>query len=446
MPTTLTSDQILALAPDTSSASSGRGLANTRKWASLGQSDVAVWGECQGSGKDPYRVQIDLREPAFRCSCPSRKFPCKHGIGLLLLLANQPAAIPAGDAPAWVSEWLGKRDQSAQKKAETKSTPPDPTTEARRTAAQSRAVAAREAKVAAGLADLERWLRDQVRQGLATLQGQGARPWDTMAARMVDAQAPGVARLLRAMGGLPASGEGWQGRLMERIARAHLLIEGYKRRDALPPDLLLELRTQIGWAQDQDTVRAGPPVGDSWLAVGQRVEEEDGLRVQRTWLWGLETGRAALLLFYAAQNQSLERSLVVGTALAADMAFFGGTYPLRALMTERRAQPITATELPGYPSIDAGVAAYSAALARNPWLEQFPMPLRGVTPVASGGGWLARDSEGRMLPLRIRGAQGWRMLALSGGRPLDLFGEWDGQILAPLSLWADGRVRHLRQE
>lgn len=446
MPTTLTSEQIIALAPDTSSASAGRGLANTRKWANLGQSDLAVWGECQGSGKDPYRVQIDLREPAFRCSCPSRKFPCKHGIGLLLLLANQPAAIPNGAPPAWVSEWLSKREQSAQKKAETKAAPSDPNAEARRTAAQNRAVAAREAKVAAGLADLERWLRDQVRQGLATLQGQGTRPWDAMAARMVDAQAPGLARLLRAAGGISASGEGWQGRLLERLARIHLLIEGYKRRDTLPPDLLLELRTQIGWPQDQDMVRAGPAVSDSWLAVGQRVEEEDQLRVQRTWLLGLETGQAALLLFYAPQNQPLERSLVVGTALAGDMAFFGGTYPLRALMTERRAQPVTATELPGYPTIDAGMLAYSAALARNPWLEQFPIALRQITPLLIDGRWLVRDSAGHVLPLRIRGAQGWRMLALSGGRPLDLFGEWDGQILAPLSLWADGRVRHLRQE
>jgi uncharacterized Zn finger protein len=27
-------------------------------------------------------VSVDLSGPAFRCTCPSRKFPCKHGLAL----------------------------------------------------------------------------------------------------------------------------------------------------------------------------------------------------------------------------------------------------------------------------------------------------------------------------------------------------------------------------
>ena len=85
MPTTLTAEQILALAPDPASARAGQGLANARKWATLGCDMRSAWGECQGSAREPYRTQIDLSEPAFRCSCPSRKFPCKHGLGLFNL-------------------------------------------------------------------------------------------------------------------------------------------------------------------------------------------------------------------------------------------------------------------------------------------------------------------------------------------------------------------------
>ena len=80
-------EQILALAPDASAAKAGNALAQKSKWLRLGFDSRAVWGECQGSGKEPYRTKIDLREPAFACSCPSRKFPCKHGLGLFLLLA-----------------------------------------------------------------------------------------------------------------------------------------------------------------------------------------------------------------------------------------------------------------------------------------------------------------------------------------------------------------------
>src|SRR6266700_2307982 len=106
---TFTTEQILAMAPDTSSATAGKALASPGKWVTLGCSEAAVWGECQGSGSKPYEVDIDLSEPAFRCSCPSRKFPCKHGLGLLLLFAGQPGALAAGAKPDWVVAWAAKR-------------------------------------------------------------------------------------------------------------------------------------------------------------------------------------------------------------------------------------------------------------------------------------------------------------------------------------------------
>src|SRR5687768_12992448 len=130
-------EQIIALAPDAASAKAGRGLATAGKWQNVGQDERALWGECQGSGAKPYQTVIDLNEPAFKCSCPSRKFPCKHALGLFLLIANQTANPGAGStasttttsgiattahtgtAPAWAAEWLAKRDTEAQRKTET---------------------------------------------------------------------------------------------------------------------------------------------------------------------------------------------------------------------------------------------------------------------------------------------------------------------------------------
>ena len=99
-----TSQQVLALAPDPASAKAGRALATPRPWSGLGQDERAVWGLCQGSGKKPYQTQVELPEPAFKCSCPSRKFPCKHALALLLLFAED--AVPDGQRPEWVQEWL----------------------------------------------------------------------------------------------------------------------------------------------------------------------------------------------------------------------------------------------------------------------------------------------------------------------------------------------------
>jgi hypothetical protein len=53
--------------------------------------------------------------------------------------------------------------------------------------------------------------------------------------------------------------------------------------------------------------------------------------------------------------------------------------------------------------------------------------------------WQARDPEGRGLPLA--GKPPWKLLAVSGGHPVDLCGEWDGRRLRPLSIVHEGQYR-----
>src|SRR5260370_1702491 len=117
-------DQVLALAPDSSSAAAGKKLANAKHWKSLGQNSEALWGECQGSAL--YQVRIDLSTLTISCSCPSRKLPCKHGLGLLLLAVDAPQAVTKGEPPAWVTSWLTKRAAIGKRK-ETKETAKDRT-------------------------------------------------------------------------------------------------------------------------------------------------------------------------------------------------------------------------------------------------------------------------------------------------------------------------------
>src|SRR6476659_5765738 len=128
----LTEEQILTLAPDEPSKKSGKELANPSKWVSRGANEQAIWGECQGSGSKPYQTQIDLTNIAFKCSCPSRKFPCKHGIGLFLMFARQKSSFTTSEAPGWVAEWLDKRTGKQEKQAEKKDKPVDEAAQAKR--------------------------------------------------------------------------------------------------------------------------------------------------------------------------------------------------------------------------------------------------------------------------------------------------------------------------
>jgi hypothetical protein len=435
MPQTWTTDQILALAPDDKAAKAGEGLATARQWVSLGCSEQAAWGECQGSAKNPYQAQIDLGEPAFKCSCPSRKFPCKHALGLFLLLAAHPEAFTRAEPPEWVASWLAGRARRGEQRAQREERPK----EAADLEARARRAAQRHARVAAGLQELEVWLRDLVRNGLASVHGQSLGFWHAPAARMVDAQAPGVARMLQDMAGIPASREGWQARLLDRVGRLYLLLEAFKRLDSLSPETQADVRALIGWTESQEELLAETGQRDVWLILGQRVEDEDRLRVQRTWLWGRETGGPALVLPFAAAGQSLDPSLVPGTCVDAELVFFHGAYPLRALIKSRAGPAAPLDDIPGYPTFSAFLETYGRALALCPWVERFPAPLQSVRPVRLDGRWGISDAEGRILAIPPAFHWGWQLLALSGGHPLALFGEWNGERLLPLSAWSQGR-------
>src|SRR5829696_3644535 len=214
-----TPQQVLALAPDASASKAGQGLASPRSWSGLGQDERAVWGLCQGSGKKPYQTQVDLPEPAFKCSCPSRKFPCKHALGLLLLWVSTDE-IPAATRPDWVEEWLASRAERAERAAVRTERPaqaPDP-------AAQAKRAAQREERVAAGVVELRQWLSDLVRRGLAGAQREPWQFWEQTAARMVDAQASGLATRVRRMGSATyTSGDAWAERMLEDASLLQLL-------------------------------------------------------------------------------------------------------------------------------------------------------------------------------------------------------------------------------
>ena len=128
----LTPEQVLALAPDAASAAAARKLAHPRDWHGLGRSDHALWGECQGSAR--YQVRVHLPDAAVKCSCPSRKFPCKHGLALMLIAAGQPELVPDAAAPSWVADWLTGRARTIEGRDQKpkKTTPPDPEAQARR--------------------------------------------------------------------------------------------------------------------------------------------------------------------------------------------------------------------------------------------------------------------------------------------------------------------------
>jgi hypothetical protein len=430
-----TVERVQQLAPDAASAKAGQGLAGPRKWVSLGCEASTLWGECQGSGAKPYQVRVDLAEPAYKCSCPSRKFPCKHSLGLMLMFVG--GSVPTSTKPAWVEEWVAQRNARAEKKQEKAESPPKPVD----AAAQAKRKENRLERVSEGLSALKRWLVDLARTGLATMPSHGYAFFDEPARRLIDAQAPGVARRVQALAAIASSGTGWQRPFLEQLSLLYLLVQGFERRESLPEATRELLSNVIGLPRPQEEVLALPPVVDRWQIVAQEVTVEDRLRAQHTWLIGERTGSAVQVLAFAHGNMPLDVTLPPGFAFEGEVCLHPGDALRGLVKTRGDLSPLA--RLAGAATIDTIRDAYATQRAGNPWLEGFAAIVDGATIQQQAETWLAIDAAGHALPLELPERDAWTLLAVTGGARSDLVVHFDGVRGRVLAATVDGQYVRL---
>jgi len=318
----LSLQNVEALAPDQSSLDAARKLLKPSSWPAVASNGAGLtWGECQGSGSTPYRVIVSEADLGYKCTCPSRKFPCKHSLALMWLRADGKLAFAVAPVPAWVSDWLSRRrgqssaaspadgaprvsiQATASAAAEEK---PDPKAEARAAAARERNRQDREAAILAGLDDLDLWISDQLERGLAGFAAQSARACRLIAQRLVDAKASGLASRMESLPArlfsLPEAVRPVAA--IEELGLAHLLSAAYRRQnetaDALPSGLKADVRQAIGWSITREALLADPDAlrtTATWRVVAVLSEiQPDRLRRLETWLWRETPNRGRNLL------------------------------------------------------------------------------------------------------------------------------------------------------
>lgn len=428
-----------------------RGLARGLDWVALGRSGRVAWGRCQGSAAEPYRVVVSAVRPTVTtCTCPSRRRPCKHARGLAELVADGHLAIT--EEPDWVARIadalpFSERPDAPGETAAGREGPTDPEGAAKR-------AAARRAKVDAGLEELRVWLCDQVRTGLAGLPRAGYGHFDAIAARMVDAQAPGVASALRALPADLVSAD-WPTRALHAFGGLFLLAQAHARLDELPTDLAATVRSRVGYQVSKEQVRDLPPVRDRWWALAGVDTVEFQLTSRRVWLRGLDSGRWAMWLTFAPTGRELDSTIRPGLVYDCDLRGYPGSGQFRALIEP----PLPDPELPREDPVAAESETvrrswcgddliavrgqFAALLVDDPWATRLPVVLCGVPvpPPVRGGPWLLRDATGASVPLVGLEADPWPLVAQSGGEPLQVMGEFDGHALEPLAVLSDALGR-----
>ncbi|MEM7375539.1 MAG: hypothetical protein AAF587_43500 [Bacteroidota bacterium] len=416
---------IEAIAPDEGVLSRAKALASPRKWQMLAKNETSIWGKCKGSQTNIYQSQASLTPFQSSCNCPSRLRPCKHVVSLLWLFVSDPAIFESSDTPTWVKQHPRPTKTSVEKQ-------PDPHSKQLRAEARMN-------NIMSGAKELNRWLSDAIRHGTAELFQEDEDYWDHWRARMVDAQAPGLAGRVEQIRELFRR-EDWPEQTLDALGELYLLLQGIAKLPELSPALQAELITQVGISTKKAEVLVQPGIQDHWLVVGRTVDMGDRIDVARTWLYGQRSNKIALFLDFAVGQRSFTHIWTVGTNLNAEMVFYPGSYPMRAeFKTAPETSEHTAPLHPISNSWSDSLHGYAEALGQNPFLSQYPILMEHLTPCQHQDQWGLIDQHHQWVPFRNSFSKRWELISLSGGNPLTLFGEWSGKAFLPLGIVYNNR-------
>jgi len=94
------------------------------------------------------------------------------------------------------------------------------------------------------------------------------------------------------------------------------------------------------------------------------------------------------------------------------------------------------TVAPSGSTIEGALGLAGWALAAEPWLERVPLCVAAAPAPTGDGRWVLADDTGA-LPI-VAGF--WRLaelVAVGGGRPVTVMGEWSAEGFLPLTVWVD---------
>ena len=361
-------ETVEGLAPDAASVTAARKLARPGPWSATGHDERAVWGLCKGSrARSPTRRRST--SPGRPTSARARAGSSRASTRWRCCCCGRAGTSRRRPRPAWVREWLARRGERAARAASR----PAPGEAPRDPEAAARRAAEREARVAAGVEDLRRWLRDAVRGGLGAGRLRAWDEWDAFAARLVDAQAPGAASRLRSLG-----------RRRRGAARRLAGAAALRPRPAAPAVRGVRARRRAGarrrpraaGLERRPRGGAGRPARARPLGRARPHRDRAGAPARAAHLAlgaGDRPARAAAGLRAAGR-----------AAGAAPGARHGDGRPCsRSTRARRRCARSWPTPAPLEPApgafgtggADDGAAHGRAAVASNPWLEEWPVVL-----------------------------------------------------------------------
>jgi hypothetical protein len=302
-------------------------------------------------------------------------------------------------------------------------------------AAQQKRSKKREANVEEGIAELHLWMKDMIRNGLIDLPSKPASYFENMSRRLIDAQAPGLSRMVRQLGETNFFEEQWEQSFLDLLARIYMLIQGFSHLSTLPSALTDDIKSFIGFTQSQEALKEQKGILDHWIVLSVQIQIEDDITTERYWLWGSKTNTFALVLQFIVRGQGKNILLSPGIQIEAELVFYPSAVPLRALI-KRHVNSSAAIEIRGLKNWDAVFEKRSALLSLIPFLPTQPYILENIQLIDQNGLWFMLDENQTTMsiPKDFTGIYKW--LSISGGMPIRLSVlALDTNRFLPLGIW-----------
>lgn len=195
--------QIAAMAPNANAVANAKKIVKSGGFISHLRSadDTFYVGTCKGSGSSVYTVSLDFidgDDPVCRCSCPSRQFPCKHGLALMMELAEN-REWEICDIPQAILDKRAKKEARSGKKEENKGDKADKDVNRASKKTNQAARTKKLKKQLEGLLLAEQVVRELMEAGLGTLTGTSVKVYQDLAKQLGDYYLPGPQRLVQSL-------------------------------------------------------------------------------------------------------------------------------------------------------------------------------------------------------------------------------------------------------
>lgn len=467
----ITLETIQALAPDQASLNAAKKLLKPAKWPVLGQfaASNVIWGQCQGSGANPYYTVADPVEHGYKCTCPSRKFPCKHVLALLWQFADDKTSFNDSPPPEWVNDWLGRKrkgqpkadnadnadnadkNQSTAKKnihATTEETNKtlSPEEQTKRDAArlkrQQKIKASTNDSIKNGILEFQQWVDDQIRMGIGAFLTELQPRCRRISARLVDAKAQGLA---------------------SRVDEVATKVLSYP--SAIQPEIVYQELGQLilltkAWLVDPNDIDAHRAISTAeskeqilessdtlkvtalWENIGEAVfTRKDGLISHTTWLLNLQNNSTQFTLlqdYYPASTGKRSVGLAIGSQLEGEVAYYPSRVALRGFLKQQKIPD----SIKNITWPNSGISLnqqFQQQLQLLPWLERCPyiLPDGNIMRSKDHGYWWQAKNTNASLPIPLSNQHIPKILL--GSDLSRAFILWDGRqaevLSAQTQLW-----------